>query len=119
MCWINGQRTEVEDFAFEEGGTIFTDGSALGVGWDEVEECGAAAVQVGEEVRVARLRITGYPAAAVLAEHGGLLLACRFGGAGNGLPGDRAGVWTVEGRRPLLLLIQESLWRFLGADDRD
>ncbi len=45
QCWIGDRATDPEDFTFGIG-DIYTDGSAVGVGWDEVEECGAAAVQV-------------------------------------------------------------------------
>ena len=63
-----------------EPGRVFGDGSAPGTGWDELEEMGAAATQLGEDgvARVARLRIIGLPAAAVAAEHVALWLIVRF-----------------------------------------
>ncbi len=72
-----------EDFEFDEG-DVFTDGSAVGVGWDEVEECGAAAIQFDKgQCHVVRMRIGALPAAAVCAEHVGLLLAQRYSRAGT------------------------------------
>ena len=51
-----------------------------GAGWDELEEMGAAATQLGDDgsARVARLRVHGMPVAAVAAEHVALWLIVKF-----------------------------------------
>ena len=94
QCWVDGVESDPEGFAFEEG-DIYTDGSAPGTGWEEIEECGAAAVQWSRGVwRVVRMRIGAWPASAVMAEHIALILAQRFGVARSRVIADCQAVIT-------------------------
>ena len=78
-CYMDGERVRAEDFHFVPG-RVFGDGSAPGAGWDELEEMGASATQLGEDgvARVVRLRVSGMPAAAVAAEHVAFWLIVMF-----------------------------------------
>ena len=106
QCWRNGEMVDPEDFEFDEG-DVFTDGSAVGVGWDEVEECGAAAIQFDKgQCHVVRMRIGALPAAAVCAEHVGLLLAQRY---------SRAGTRVISDCQAVIQGFQK--WR--GGEERD
>ena len=101
QCWDGGLEVDPEGFEFDPG-TIYTDGSAPGTGWDELEECGAAAIQLegraadgnGRSLKVVRMRIGALPPSAVMAEHVAILLAQRFGSANTTVVADCSAVVT-------------------------
>jgi ribonuclease HI len=81
MCKINGNHVEHQDFEWEEGTTVYTDGSCKHVSDPSISVAASAAVQITRsgEKRTATLAISPeFPRSAVVAEHMALFVASYF-----------------------------------------